>query len=316
MSFDLGMDFLKLSDKTEIESLLAERKHRGCEANFATLYMWSAAYGTKIARGFGCVAPFNPKLGVLHFPIGKFPPPENLEKFYEAFETRKLLKYHFFYDTPKAYLESLPEAEKFFRQTSEPAEFDYLYSVEKLLEMRGGKLRKKRNLVRQFEDSRPDFRTEKISPSNMEGAKNFMLNSPEVRHFPDENAAIQRAFENFFELGLEGILLYPDTNSNAPIGAAILNRLDADEWSVAFEKSVHSERGASQELVLAESRAIADLGGKLMNREQDLGEENLRHAKESLDPLLKYERIRLSPIKPFGENRPSEKGVAAIPYSM
>ena len=65
--------------------------------------------------------------------------------------------------------------------------------------------------------------------------------------------------------------------------------------SVHFEKSDKLVEGASQMIVKCEAQSILEHGGKFMNREQDLGDPNLRHAKESLDPDFMYGRLGAKP---------------------
>ncbi|MBO7520639.1 MAG: hypothetical protein J6T16_00165, partial [Opitutales bacterium] len=48
--------------------------------------------------------------------------------------------------------------------------------------------------------------------------------------------------------------------------------------------------GAPQKLVWLEAAALKNSGAEFMNREQDLGAENLRKAKSSLDPCAMYKR--------------------------
>ena len=59
-----------------------------------------------------------------------------------------------------------------------------------------------------------------------------------------------------------------------------------------FEKADHAVKGASQTLTW--QLAIALRGkAKFMNREQDMNEESLRHAKRSLDPERFFKRYFL-----------------------
>lgn len=287
---------LSLHDKNFVQGILSTSPNIGCESNFATLFMWSEAYGTCIApwRDGKNAVLYNPRLGVLHFPLGEFPSPKELRALIDEFDAASLLKYRFFYDVPPAYLEKFPDFTEEFLSACDSSESDYIYEVRRLISMEGRKLRKKRNLIKQFDSEYPNCRVEEISPENFGEVSEFMLHSRDFLHPPDETAALESAFKNFDALSLRGVVL---RDNSTILASAILNQISSEVWSVAFEKSEHSAKGAAQKIVLEEALLIKQLGASLMNREQDLGLENLRRAKDSLDPAFKYERRRMCPIR-------------------
>ena len=66
-------------------------------------------------------------------------------------------------------------------------------------------------------------------------------------------------------------------------------------FDVLFEKSDKTEKGAAQMLVKLETEFLIKQNALYMNREQDLGEPNLRQAKKSLDPSRMYKRLSVVP---------------------
>ena len=88
-------------------------------------------------------------------------------------------------------------------------------------------------------------------------------------------------------------MLYSDLETIS--AAAIIGKISNQTYAVHFEKSNKQVEGASQAIVKLEAEQIKHLGGKFMNREQDLGNENLRRAKESLDPDFLYMRLGATP---------------------
>ena len=105
--------------------------------------------------------------------------------------------------------------------------------------------------------------------------------------------ALDSAWKHFDELGLQGIILFAEPDY--PAGLSVFSMLPSDTVDVHFEKADHAVKGASQTLTW--QLAIALRGkAKFMNREQDMNEESLRHAKRSLDPERFFKRYFLRNI--------------------
>ena len=67
----------------------------------------------------------------------------------------------------------------------------------------------------------------------------------------------------------------------------------ATTWDIHFEKADHTIKGAPQALTAELAKRLLARGGRLMNREQDMGEPGLRQAKRSLDPCGFVRRVFL-----------------------
>ncbi len=281
---------VEISDASEIRALIGENPPHSCESSFANIYMWGGAYKTKILRWRGRIVLYNSVDGLLRYPIGKALPPDELSELVDAFAKASLIAVPYIYDMPPDYLSIFPDAQSRFRFVPDAADFDYLYSIPHLIGLNGVRLRKKRNHIKHFLSGNPGARVEPVSGENLGRVRSFMLEIDERRGFLAEMSAIERGIENFEALSLKGILLYAESGDIA--GAAVFSDLGSGAWTVHFEKSVHEIEGAAQFLVKEEADAIARLGGSVMNREQDLGDANLRHAKESLDPFAMYKRMR------------------------
>jgi hypothetical protein len=174
-----------------------------------------------------------------------------------------------------------------------PAEADYMYEVDKQISLNGAKLRKKRNHIKHFIAQNPQMFSEPLSDKNFAKVMEFMDSEDEKKCLFAEEVAIGNAFANFGNLGLYGVVLYAAPEKIA--AAAVIGKITDDAHSVHFEKSDKQIEGASQTIVKCEAEAIKANGGKFMNREQDLGDENLRRAKESLDPSFMYTRLGAAP---------------------
>lgn len=147
----------------------------------------------------------------------------------------------------------------------------------------------KRNHIKHFTAQNPQMSVEPLGESNFAQTMRFMDAEDEKKLLFAEEVAIGAAFANFDELGLYGTVLYSAPDKIA--AAAIIGKITDEVHSVHFEKSDKLVEGASQMIVKCEAEAIASRGGKFMNREQDLGDPNLRRAKQSLDPTFMYARL-------------------------
>ena len=106
----------------------------------------------------------------------------------------------------------------------------------------------------------------------------------------DEATAIEEMFEHYDELGFIGGLLY---QNGEPVAFTAGTRLDNEVFDVHFEKALTGVEGGYTMVNREFARMIhAELPGIIaFNREEDMGIEGLRKAKESYHPdvlLMKY----------------------------
>ena len=291
------LDFSKLreitlGDKARIDGYMEQNGARGCETSFATIYMWDAAFGFRLLDLGDRLALYNLRYRGITFPLGAYTPPAELRDLFLQFKRAGLIAdgSDFIYGIPPNYPERFPEAAEIFDLRADPGDADYIYSVDKLISNSGAKLRKKRNHIKHFILACPNLMVEEITPKNFEAAREFMLSKSREQGLGDEVLALERGFDNYGELGLSGVVMRCPCDGLA--AAAVFSPLAGGVFDVHFEKSTRDIDGASQMIVWQEAVAIKNLGGAFMNREQDMGEENLRRAKESLDPLEKFQRLR------------------------
>ena len=164
--------------------------------------------------------------------------------------------------------------------------FDYLYEIETLCQLAGKKYQAKRNHINRFVENFPNWRTEEVTPNNLHICRELAAKWYESH--PDSEAdsrAMEKAFDHFEELGFEGILLYGDRE---PVGFSMGNRISTDTFDVNFEKSFAHIQGAYPLVNREFARFIHAKYPEVryLNREEDMGLENLRKAKESYHPIL------------------------------
>lgn len=113
----------------------------------------------------------------------------------------------------------------------------------------------------------------------------------------NEKKGILLAFRHFDELGLEGGVLRVD---GRVVAFTMANRLTADTFDVHFEKAFGEMQGdyaiINREFARQIRRRHPEV--KYLNREDDMGLEGLRRAKESYYPDLMAEKHSAEAVKP------------------
>ena len=288
------LEKIDIKHKPLIEELLAYNNSPSCENCFANLYLWQDFYGLEILPLGDSAVIYARKDGFIYFPIGKVMSPSKLANVVETFANANLFgKIKRIYNIPPEYPINFSDAERFFEFDTSHSECDYIYNIDKQINLTGAKLRKKRNHIKRFFAQNPNWYVEQIDSKNISVATDFMISEDDKKQLYFEKSVIINATKNFDALNLSGILLYSDKNTIS--ATAIIGKISNQTYAVHFEKSDKQVEGASQTIVKLEAEYIKSLGGMFMNREQDLGNENLRRAKESLDPDILYMRLGATP---------------------
>lgn len=176
--------------------------------------------------------------------------------------------------------------------------FDYVYEIERLCKLSGKKLQSKRNHCNRFLQDHPDYRVVELTEELLPLCREFTLRWYEDHaHLHDpadydwERVAIEKAFQSFTELQMEGIGLF---DGGQLLGFSMGNRIREDTFDVNFEKALAAVNGAypmvNREFARHLHQKYPEI--RFLNREDDMGIEGLRRAKESYYPdilLVKYE---------------------------
>ncbi len=174
--------------------------------------------------------------------------------------------------------------------------YDYVYEIERLCELRGKKLQSKRNHCNRFAAENPDCRigpltSEKI-PLCREFTERWYRSHEAVNDidYAGEKRAIETVFSNFDALGMEGLMLYA---AGELVAFCMGNRIREDMFDVNYEKALADIHGAYPTINRAFARYIHEKypAVRYINREDDMGIEGLRRAKESYHPDLLLEKF-------------------------
>jgi len=177
------------------------------------------------------------------------------------------------------------ELEKYFNIEDDYNYADYIYSSEKLAALNGKKLHNKKNLVNQFIKKNPNFTVKNLEPENFKDcfqlAEKWCKNKNcEDLGFSHEKSALSIAFANFQALNLEGIIIFVN---NQPAAFSIFSRMNAEMYDIHFEKFDSDIKGASQ-FINFQTAQFLSKKCLWINREQDMGIDSLRYAKQSYYP--------------------------------
>ncbi len=294
MKFDLSsLRPIEMKDQKRFEAELEKMHSQSCECSFANLYAYQPPYQIEFVECAGRLVPYERKARTIHYPIGEWTDPELLRDICDSFMKAGLTDGGI-YDVPEEFLDRHEDCDAYFDLEFDEGAIDYLFSIEKIAAFTGPKLRKKHNLVKQFQANWPYAEVQKITEEQIPVVAKLAteLNSrmEHCEFLDEEELAMDRAWKNFSQLGLHGIILYAEPGF--PAGFSVYSYLPSDTVDVHFEKADHSVKGASQTLTW--QLAVALRGkAKFMNREQDMNEETLRHAKRSLDPERFFKRYFL-----------------------
>lgn len=295
----------QLTDKPWVDELLRRADHRGCEYNFTNLFVWSDAYDQRIARvGDFLVTHLCGALGCSYiYPAGSgdiAPVLTALEQ--DAAERGVPFRLVCLTQPQIQELDTLFPGRFTFEADRDG--FDYLYNIDRLADLGGKKLHAKRNHINRFIENNPSWVYEDITPESLpeclEMGKEWYRRSmvreglAEERDLGDEGRALRLAMEHYHALGLEGglIRVYGEV-----VAFTMGDLLSSDTYDVHFEKAYGELQGAYAMINREFARRVRQRHPQVryLNREDDMGVEGLRKAKESYYPDLMVEKYSASP---------------------
>lgn len=164
--------------------------------------------------------------------------------------------------------------------------FDYVYSVPELVELKGNRFHKKKNLLHQFEKSNI-FEYTPMQADCVEEVLDMQAEWHGWQEHPSEaleaeNMAISRVLKSFDRMGalIGGTIRV----AGKVIAYTVGEKLDAETIVIHFEKGDTRFKGVYQ-AINRHFLAAQEDRFTLVNREQDLGDEGLRKAKLSYNPV-------------------------------
>lgn len=279
-----GSRGIRISDKPMFDGLFAEFRPAISEFTFTNLFLWGTAKKYSISSMDGHVIVFFEKGGKRIFfpPIGGEP-----EKIISKILRMADAEFH-----------RVPEeiAGKISDPSLEVAEdrnsFDYVYARDDLAELKGAKYYPKRSFAKRALEHSPVVIENSM---NVEGCRKLqeewcrarMCESDEA--LKEENDAIYALFLNKKSLWVKCVAIEIGGRIAAFAAGEPLND---DTFVMHFEKADTKYTGIYQ-LINNEFAKRIPPGFRYVNREQDLGVEGIRKAKESYHPAFLVKKFRV-----------------------
>ena len=181
-----------------------------------------------------------------------------------------------------------------FTAVEEPDIADYMYKAEDLAYLAGKKYSKKRNLIHQFEKLYPDYTLEPITNENAhriaECCAHDWSDAGQSELAMYENDHTREVLEDFAAYGCTGYALHV----GGEIAAFCIGEVMGDTLIVHIEKGKREYKGAFQMInCLFAKTELERCGIQYINREDDVGDEGLRRAKQSYFPEYMLKKFRL-----------------------
>lgn len=176
---------------------------------------------------------------------------------------------------------------------------DYIYNTSNLSQLTGKRYQPKRNHINKFKTTFPNFNIESLEESDFESclilAENWMKEElakqpdSEAQNLKDELEYIRYSLQHFHRLDLEGLTLKVGKELAAFCFGAPLNN---STFNTCIEKASSQFPGSYVVINQAMAQRVADRF-MFINREEDLGLEGLRHAKQSYYPCKMTEKYEV-----------------------
>ena len=279
---------ITLADRERYLDLLAESGEYGCEYTFANLYLWGRQ---NIAFVHGCAllfSHFNRK-SVYPFPVGNGDIKASVDAIIADSEARGIAcRITGITAAKKELLEKLYPAK--FSYHCDEGSFDYVYAIEDLAELKGKKYHSKRNHYNRFRETYDGYSVVPITEKNTDAVKaaaekwyTIRLEADKHADLEMERVALFRALRDYDALAMDGIFLEKDGNIMAFTLGSFLN---GDTFDVQFEKAFTEYNGAYAAVNCEFACYLRDKYPNLLylDREEDMGLEGLRKAKQSYHP--------------------------------
>ncbi len=286
-----------LSDKPAIDACLAGNTYRACDFCFTNFFAWQAKFKTTFAiEQETLFIRYADTAGELCYmlPVGKLTVEQSLPLVLHDARTNGIpftLK-----GITERMLEKVNEAfPDLFIATHDRDNDEYIYLSEKLIQLTGKHLQSKRNHINRFRNDHPDWEYLPLDNQHIREECCTMLDLWEELNLSKAEQSLRYDYiatrimlEQFEALGLRGGAI----RASGKLAAfSIGEPLTPDTFVVHVEKAYADMNGAyaiiNQQFALHEARPFL-----YINREEDMGLEHLRRAKQSYYPdLLLHEHI-------------------------
>lgn len=274
---------VSLTDKKTILPLLLANDVIFCDFSFVNLFIWGHIFKTRWLLHDERLWFYNGYDDLMLMPVGR------ALSLAEMLDVSDMMlqagKSGNFVLVDPDFVEDNGDLAEHFMVEADPNNGDYIYSSQKLIDLAGNKLHKKRNLVNQFRAMYPDYACLPLQPADLNDClvlseKWCRLRTCLELDFDHETSALMKALNHFDELELQGLKI---VHNGQLIAFSIFSQLSSNMADIHFEKFDPLVKGSAQVINWEAAKFLA-AKYKYINREQDLGIEGLRRAKRSYEP--------------------------------
>ena len=274
-----------LEDKPLFDQLFSQSPPLISEFTFTNLFVWRNCYQTKITlfQKFLCLLSDRGEASFFFPPLGEGDVVECYQSLLRYLKEKgvnaKIAR------VPEAVQEKIDWKPSGMKAELDRSQCDYVYFTQDLIELKGRKYHRKRNHIKQFQEKYA-YQYIPLTPEWIPQCLQLETEWCDLRHCEaspgllNESFTIKEAFTHFEELGVKGgaILI------NGKVEAFTLgDPLNPETVVIHIEKANPAYEGLYPMI----NQAFLEhqwSGYTYVNREQDLGEEGLRKAKESYFP--------------------------------
>ncbi len=279
---------IKTEHKELYRSYLMNGTERGCEYSFANLYLWGRQNAAILHDHLVLFSQFN-RRSVYPYPAGAGDKKPVLDAIIADAKERGIsCRITGLNEEARKTLETLYP--NMFRFHSDRASFDYVYAIDDLADLPGRKYQKKRNHCNRFRADYPDYRVEPLHDRNLSLVQNMIDNwyETKLRENPEsdflmEQAALGKALHSYKALDMDGLVLF---SGSEVLGITLGSPLSPNTFDIHFEKARGDVNGAYTIINYEFARYLREKHPDIryLNREEDMGIEGLRTAKERYFP--------------------------------
>lgn len=279
---------IDLTQKELYQHYMNMRKQRSCEFSFTNMYMWGTQEVAMVDNYMVALVHMN-GTSVYRYPVGYGAIQPVIDAIIQDAKERGI----------PCKIAALSEAdivemsERYpdrFSYQCERDTYDYLYAIDDLATLKGRKYHSKRNHIKRFCTDYPDYTVEPIHEDNIDKARGMIaewfkqrIEEGQADAYELEQVALERAFDKYQELELEGMMLIV---AGEVVAVTMGSKLSDEIFDVHFEKAKSDVRGAYTVINYEFAKYIKEKYPKVLyiDREEDMGIEGLRKAKESYYP--------------------------------
>lgn len=290
------MDFIPLNidSKNIINDFFKKSYIQASDALFGNLYIWHFSRKIEYVILHEClviITTYPNNLPFIFYPLGEGDRKKAIQNLIEYFSSINIpLCIHSMEISQKEELISfMPDT---FTIEQNRDRFDYLYSVEDLINLNGRKYHNKKNHLNRFFATYPNFVYEKIDCNNAKWVlscyKDWLIDSNNLTDgLRNESLGIEACLNNFHALEMRGgMIKIDDTLAAFSLG----EQINSDSVVIHIEKANKNYTGIyqaiNQQFLENEWSEF-----KFVNREEDLGIEGLRKAKMTYHPIAFVEKF-------------------------